>query len=126
MVLVHTADWRLPDVIHITGQAPNHDGLPPDPLFEGLGCANLLPRPHTPADDYTWATAWFVREAWPSPITGTSLTEGVLEVGGSLRITVASDQLVVFGDGMEADRLTASCGQKITVHLGARPLRLVR
>ncbi|MDQ0680092.1 NAD kinase [Arthrobacter pascens] len=69
--------------------------------------------------------AWFVREAWPSPITGTSLTEGVLEAGDSLRITVASDQLVVFGDGMEADRLTASWGQEITVQLGQRPLRLV-
>ena len=70
--------------------------------------------------------AWFVREAWPSPITGTSLTEGLLEAGESLRITVASDQLVVFGDGMEADRLTASWGQEITVQLGERPLRLVR
>ncbi|WP_186759113.1 hypothetical protein [Arthrobacter alpinus] len=68
--------------------------------------------------------AWFVREAWPSPITGASLTEGVLEMGETLRITVASDQLVVFGDGMETDRLTASWGQEITVRLGTRPLRL--
>ena len=69
--------------------------------------------------------AWFVREAWPSPITGASLTEGGLEVDETLRITVASDQLVVFGDGMESDRLTASWGQEITVRLGERPLRLV-
>lgn len=69
--------------------------------------------------------AWFVREAWPSPITGSSLTEGVLEPGETLHITVASDQLVVFGDGMEEDRLTASWGQEITVQLGERPLRLV-
>lgn len=69
--------------------------------------------------------AWFVREAWPSPITGASLTEGMLEAGEALRITVASDQLVVFGDGMEDDRLTASWGQEITVQLGERPLRLV-
>jgi NAD kinase len=69
--------------------------------------------------------AWFVREAWPSPITGTALTEGVLEAGETLRISVASDQLVVFGDGMEEDRLTASWGQEITVRLGERPLRLV-
>ena len=69
--------------------------------------------------------AWFVREAWPSPITGTSLTEGALEAGERLRVTVASDQLVVFGDGMEDDRLTASWGQEITVQLGERPLRLV-
>jgi NAD kinase len=69
--------------------------------------------------------AWFVREAWPSPITGTSLTEGLLETGESLRITVASDQLVVFGDGMEGDRLIASWGQELEVGLGERPLRLV-
>lgn len=60
----------------------------------------------------------------PSPITGASLTEGVLEPGETLRVTVASDQLVVFGDGMEDDRLTASWGQELTVHLGERPLRL--
>lgn len=69
--------------------------------------------------------AWFVREAWPSPITGTNLTEGMLEAGESLTVTVASDQLVVFADGMESDRLTATWGQKITVHLGDRPLQLV-
>ncbi|MFK0039678.1 hypothetical protein ACIQTW_07530 [Paenarthrobacter sp. NPDC090517] len=69
--------------------------------------------------------AWFVREAWPSPVTGASLTEGILETGEVLRITVASDQLVVFGDGMEDDRLTVSWGQEITVQLGQRPLRLV-
>jgi NAD kinase len=69
--------------------------------------------------------AWFVREAWPSPMTGASLTEGGLAAGETLRVTVASDQLVVFGDGMEDDRLTASWGQEITVQLGARPLRLV-
>lgn len=69
--------------------------------------------------------AWFVREAWPSPVTGTHLTEGVLEAGEELTVTVASDRLVVFGDGMESDRLTASWGQDITVRLGDRPLQLV-
>lgn len=68
--------------------------------------------------------AWFVREAWPSPGTGTSLTEGALEADELLRLTVASDQLVVFGDGMEQDRLTASWGQEVSVQLGVRPLRL--
>jgi NAD kinase len=69
--------------------------------------------------------AWFVREAWPSPVTGASLTEGLLQSGEILRITAASDQLVVFGDGMEDDRLIASWGQEISVQLGQRPLRLV-
>lgn len=68
--------------------------------------------------------AWFVREAWPSPATGAELTEGTLRAGEPLRISAASDQLVVFGDGMEGDRLTASWGQEVTVQLGTRPLRL--
>lgn len=78
-----------------------------------------LPAPTDPA------LAWFVREAWPSPATGASLTEGLLASGEPLRITAASDQLVVFGDGMEGDRLAASWGQEITIQLGTRPLRLL-
>ncbi|MFI2105369.1 hypothetical protein ACH436_18905 [Isoptericola sp. NPDC019693] len=69
---------------------------------------------------------WFVREAWPSPGTGTSLTEGVVEPGGEVALTVASDRLVVFGDGMEDDRLVATWGQTVTVRAGEEPLRLVR
>lgn len=69
--------------------------------------------------------AWFVREAWPSPITGTTLTEGSLEAAEALTVTVASDQLVVFGDGMEEDRLSATWGQEIKVRLGDRPLQLI-
>lgn len=89
-------------------------------------CASIaLERGGRPLPDPTDPRlAWFVREAWPSPITGTSLTEGVLEANEPLRLTVASDQLVVFGDGMEADRLTASWGQEVSVQLGVRPLRL--
>ncbi|AIY03337.1 hypothetical protein ART_3738 [Arthrobacter sp. PAMC 25486] len=78
-----------------------------------------LPAPSDPR------LAWFVREAWPSPATGATLTEGFLSAGEPLRITAASDQLVIFGDGMEGDRLTASWGQELTVQLGTRPLRLI-
>ena len=75
-----------------------------------------------PTEDWL---AWFVREAWPSPATGTALTEGVLARGEELRITVMSSQLVVFGDGIEADRLDAGWGQEIAVGLAERPLLLV-
>lgn len=77
-----------------------------------------LPAPTEPV------LAWFVREAWPSPATGTDLTEGVLATDESLVLTVESDALVVFGDGLEPDRLTASWGQTVHVDVSARVLRL--
>ena len=69
--------------------------------------------------------AWFVREAWPSPATGTDLTEGVLDAQSSLYVAVESDRLVVFGDGIEADFVMASWGQRIRLHEGPTKLRLV-
>jgi hypothetical protein len=67
---------------------------------------------------------WLVREAWPSPATGRSLTQGVIGEGEELTVTVRSDRLVVFGDGMEADRLTVYAGQEVRLGLADRRLRL--
>lgn len=69
--------------------------------------------------------AWFVREAWPSPTTGTTLTDGQLRADEVLSLVVESDALVVFGDGLEADRLTATWGQTVEIALSTRTLRLV-
>jgi hypothetical protein len=69
--------------------------------------------------------AWFVREAWPSPSTGTSLTTGVLSEGQALALTVSSDRLVVFGDGMDHDYLQASWGQRLEIAVSPRSLSLV-
>ncbi|MGW6564155.1 hypothetical protein [Streptomyces sp. NPDC054975] len=69
--------------------------------------------------------AWFVREAWPSPTTGTTRVEGALTPGTSLRLTVESDRLVAFGDGMESDTLNLTWGQTIRVGVADTRLRLV-
>ncbi|MBF4764231.1 hypothetical protein ISU07_13940 [Nocardioides islandensis] len=69
--------------------------------------------------------AWFVREAWPSPATGTSLTEGLVARDGALEVVSASDLLVCFGDGIEADALRLAWGQRLTVRVAETTLRLV-
>lgn len=71
------------------------------------------------------ALCWFVREAWPSPATGTRHTEGLLTEPQTLRVSAESDDLVVFGDGIEGDRIPLSWGQTVTFRVAARRLALV-
>ncbi len=66
-----------------------------------------------------------MREAWPSPATGTTLTQGMLRADESLEVVSASDRLVCFGDGIEADALSLSWGQRLSVAVSDVRLRLV-
>ncbi|MCM2390594.1 hypothetical protein [Streptomyces albipurpureus] len=68
---------------------------------------------------------WFVREAWPSPATGTQLVEGVLERAQELQLIVESDRLVAFGDGVESDALELTWGQTVRLGIAERRLRLM-
>jgi len=88
-------------------------------IARGLSGAPPLPR----AGEL--ALSWFVREAWPSPVTGAELTCGRLGATGRLELTAESDGLVAFADGLESDRLTLSWGQRIALTVAPRRLRLV-
>ncbi|TXL60666.1 NAD(+)/NADH kinase [Aeromicrobium terrae] len=77
-----------------------------------------LPSPSDPT------LAWFVREPWPSPSTGADLVAGLLEED-ALTVRVESDSLVVFGDGIEADRITLTWGQQVRLLRAERTLRTV-
>lgn len=79
-----------------------------------------LPGPESPE------LCWFAREPWPSPATGTGLTEGLIAAGGAMRLQAESDELVCFGDGIESDALRLSWGQIVTVGAAAQTLNLVR
>ena len=69
--------------------------------------------------------AYFVREAWPSETTGTSLTAGLLAEGEGLELSARST-LVVFGDGIERDFLRLEWGQGLTVRKAGGGLKLMR
>lgn len=87
-------------------------------LWQERRSALPLPSPTDPR------LLWFVREAWPSPATGTSLVAGELGRGQGLRLTVESDRVVVFGDGMETDALDLTWGQTVRLGISATSLRL--
>lgn len=70
--------------------------------------------------------AFFVREAWPSRWTQANLTEGLLDPKASLEITSEmNEDGVIFGDGIEADRIEFSWGHRAVVKIAHRKLRMV-
>ena len=58
--------------------------------------------------------------------TGTDLTEGCLDSAEALYLTVESDRLVAFGDGIEPDAISLAWGQAVRIQVAEKRLRLVR
>lgn len=76
-------------------------------------------------DPQEQAIAYFVREPFPSQVTGTSLRAGKLS---NVTLSVTSrmnDGGTIFADGMEQDFLRFDWGQRITLAPSNRALRLV-
>jgi hypothetical protein len=71
--------------------------------------------------------AFFVREPFPGAGTGTRVDAGLVGGGGVVQIVSEMDDGgVVFGDGMEEDRLDFAWGTSVRVEVAAERLRLVR
>ncbi|MEU1128082.1 hypothetical protein ABZ371_31985 [Streptomyces sp. NPDC005899] len=88
-------------------------------LWAERGSGLRLPGPADPR------LLWFVREAWPSPVTGTRLVAGELGREDGLSLTVESDRMVVFGDGVESDALELTWGQSVRLSVSPTRLHLV-
>lgn len=72
------------------------------------------------------AVAFLVREPFPGRATGTSLDGAVLEAGQPLELTSEMEEGgVIFGDGIEDDRLELGWGARVTIGAAAERLRLV-
>ncbi|WP_033338209.1 NAD(+)/NADH kinase [Catenuloplanes japonicus] len=78
-----------------------------------------MPSPSEPS------LCWYVREAWPSPSTGTTRVSGLLPRGAALELSSESERLVAFADGLESDALPLTWGQRITVSVAPRHLHLL-
>jgi hypothetical protein len=69
---------------------------------------------------------FFVREAWPSIATGTSLTQAIVHAGNALEVvSEMDDDGVIFGDGIESDRIEFSYGKRVALRAAATRLRLL-
>lgn len=71
--------------------------------------------------------AFFVREPWPSVASGTDLTEGLIGPDDHLEVTSEmNDDGVLFGDGIEGDRIEFGWGRAVQISLAEGCLRMVR
>jgi NAD kinase len=83
-------------------------------------CSIELPQPADPV------LAFFVREAFPSIASGTTITDGVIQAGRHLAITSEMDEDgVLFGDGIEEDRIAFPYGMRVELAKAEVCLNLV-
>lgn len=83
--------------------------------------ATALPKPTEQA------LAFFVREAWPSRTTGTTLSQGLVDGRHPLElISEMNEDGVLFGDGIENDHLDFAWGMRATLTTAPDCLKLVR
>lgn len=69
---------------------------------------------------------FYAREAFPSIVTGTELTEGTLATEETLTVVSQMESGgVVFGDGIESDRIELPWGARISVRVAATHLNLL-
>lgn len=89
-------------------------------VHQAAKSALVLP---APADS---KLAYFVREPWPSLATGTRITEGLVDACLVLRVTSEMDEHgVIFGDGIESDRLLFGYGQRVEIRCAKQTLNLL-
>ncbi len=85
------------------------------------GDASKLPRPTDPR------LAFFVREAFPSISTATTITEGEVTIEDELAVvSEMNDGGTLFGDGIEDDAIDFRWGLCATLGVATERLRLVR
>jgi len=80
----------------------------------------LLPAPE---DD---TLAFYVREAFPSLATGTSITSGLIDASNRLEIRSANNEGgVIFGDGIETDFIAFNWGMRAEFNISKHKLLMV-
>jgi hypothetical protein len=69
--------------------------------------------------------AWFVREPFPSVVTGTAVNFGYVEHAPLVLESDMDDGGVIFADGIETDRVQFLTGQRCEIGIAPERLRLV-
>jgi hypothetical protein len=89
-------------------------------------CRQRHEPPPLPRPTHGWL-AFFVREAWASPTTGTQICGGAVADGEHLMLTSEMPTGgVVFGDGIESDALAFPWGERVAIGLAPVALQLAR